>query len=314
MAWCISYPAPGFSRGTPEEPARLTESPQDSILPDQNAGLKDSNSFCKGFNFYKIPDNLLYHQPNSLHGSYADTPPNPARLNMIRNEISRKDIVLQEITNDSGSVLAMGLGAVAFLYFMPEDFSKWPDEKKDISPEKLWERYEKNVSNGPVWDHDEWEVNYIGHPYFGAAYYTHAMNKTFNRIEALSYSFMMSTFLYEYGVEAFFEDPSIQDLIITPLVGALFGEVFIIARDSIHDNDNKVWGSTILGSTCTFLLDPITATLKPISSFNKKYSKLNMDANFYSRTVVIDNSYENSKDTYDYRTGVEITIVTNAFL
>jgi hypothetical protein len=196
---------------------------------------------------------------------------------------------------------------------MPESFSKWPDEKKDLSPNKLWERYDKNVAGGPVWDSDEWEVNYIGHPYFGAAYYTHAMSKNYTRLESLTYSFMMSTCLYEYGLEAFFEDPSLQDIFVTPLGGALFGEAFILMKDGIKSNGDKVLGSKILGSVCLFMLDPISATIEPINRFNEKYSKLHMESRYYSRSTVTSENITSPGVMYDNRVGVEISIYTNAF-
>jgi hypothetical protein len=197
---------------------------------------------------------------------------------------------------------------------MPESVSKWSEDKKDLTPSKLWERYDDSLKNGPVWDHDKPEINYIGHPYFGAAYYTHAMDKNFTRLQALSYSFMMSACMYEYGLEAFFEDPSIQDLIVTPVAGALVGEVFITLTDAIRSNNDKVLGSKTLGSVCMFFLDPITFTLKPINAFNEKYSRMHMEANYYARSVLVDNSTSTSSNKiYDHRVGVEISIYSEAF-
>lgn len=285
-----------------------------SMISDSDAVTDSVGSFCRGYNFSQIPDVCLNFDPTqSYYSFWASEERSKIAFNSSTLGPTRTDIVFDEITKDSGSILALGLGVIAFLYVMPEEFSKWPKEKKDLSPDKLWERYDKNVSNGPVWDEDEWEVNYIGHPYFGAAYYTHAKQKSFNRLEALGYSFMMSTCLYEYGMEAFFEDPSIQDLIVTPLFGALFGEVFLVLKEKIERNDDKVLGSTTLGGLCTYLLDPIGATLKPINDFNDTYSKLHMEANYYARSVMVDNSYD-TKQLYDHRIGVEISIFTNMFL
>lgn len=316
FVFCLSVISPATTHATivkeEETPPVLARS-TGPLVPDKDAMRKDVASFCKGFNFKQMPEVCLNFNPRSYYYSLWASEKTEFTMAQVETGPSRRDIVFEQITKDSGSILALGLSVIAFLYFMPEDFSKWPDEKKDLSPEKLWERYDKNVSNGPVWDEDEWEVNYIGHPYFGAAYYTHAKQKSFNRLEALGYSFMMSTCLYEYGMEAFFEDPSIQDLIVTPLFGAVFGEIFLALKEKIRRNDHEVLGSKILGSTCSYLLDPIGATLKPINDFNDKYSKLHMDANYYSRSVMVDNSY-NTKQLYDHRVGVEISIYTDMFL
>lgn len=280
-------------------------------VPEAHGSTRNIHSFIRGFNFSNLPDTCLYtpyfaESKDSLelfeHGKRSDF------------RVMTKHDVIDQVKSDSGSILAMAVGTIAFLYVMPESFSKWPEEKKDLSPDKLWERYDKNVfSGGPVWDHDEWEVNYIGHPYFGAAYYTHAMNKNYTRLESLTYSFMMSTCLYEYGLEAFFEDPSLQDILVTPLGGAIFGEAFIFMKDGIKSNGHKVLGSKALGELCMFMLDPIGATLEPINRFNEKYSKLHMESRYYSRNTITSDNITSPGNMYDHRIGVEICISTNAF-
>jgi hypothetical protein len=61
---------------------------------------------------------------------------------------------------------------------------------------------------------------------------------------------------YEFGVEAFFEKPSIQDLIVTPVAGALLGVfVFEPIRNRIKAKPVLAWYDH-LG---LFLTDPIGA-------------------------------------------------------
>ena len=69
---------------------------------------------------------------------------------------------------------------------------------------------------------------------------------------------MLSTFFWEYGVEAFAERPSIQDLIVTPVCGSILGEGFYLAKRHIKDNNDELLGSVTLGKTVVFLMDPIT--------------------------------------------------------
>ncbi len=96
--------------------------------------------------------------------------------------------------------------------------SRWSESaKNNIGFERWWD----NV-NHPEWDDDSWAVNYIGHPYFGAAYYIRARERGFDRIDSFLYSAAASA-LYEFGVEAIFERPSYTDLIVTPVGGALLG-------------------------------------------------------------------------------------------
>ncbi len=307
LLFCQGMNHDAWALGDTSEPP-----PFGMAIPDGHGSSRSIHAFIRGFNFFGLPDSCLYSPTFSESGNSRDLLSDVMKMPGGSNGGARD--VMDQVKGDSGTILAMAVGTIAFLYVMPESFSKWPEEKKDLSPDNLWYRYDKNVfSGGPVWDKDEWEVNYIGHPYFGAAYYTHAMNKNYTRLESLTYSFMMSTCLYEYGLEAFFEDPSIQDIFVTPLGGALFGEAFIYLRDGIKSNDNKVLGSKALGSVCMFMLDPISATLEPINRFNEKFTKLHMESRYYSRSSVTSDSITQPGVMYDHRVGVEISIYTNAF-
>jgi hypothetical protein len=108
--------------------------------------------------------------------------------------------------------------AVGILYVLPESITKWSDEQKK---EYDLDRWAKNVRN-PAWDDDRWYVNYVLHPYWGAAYYTRARERGFGELESFLYSAFLSS-SYEFGVEALFEQPSFQDLIVTPIAGSLIG-------------------------------------------------------------------------------------------
>jgi hypothetical protein len=83
--------------------------------------------------------------------------------------------------------------------------------------QKWWD----NVRH-PQWDPDTWYVNYLGHPYFGAISYIRARERRFGAFGGFWYAALLST-LYEYGIEAMFERPSYQDLIVTPVGGLLIG-------------------------------------------------------------------------------------------
>ena len=57
-------------------------------------------------------------------------------------------------------------------------------------------------------------------------------DRGYSRHQSFWYSALLST-LYEFGVEALFEQPSIQDLVVTPVGGALLGEYFYGVRQKI---------------------------------------------------------------------------------
>lgn len=146
----------------------------------------------------------------------------------------------------------LALGVLGVIALLPESVSNW--DKSEIRPIKKWW---SNVKSGPVWDTDKWYINYIGHPYFGGVYYVMARSSGYNQWNSFVYSFLMSTFLYEYGIEATCEPPAIQDIIVTPLGGWLYGEWAYQKKLKILDNDSEVMGSKMLGSTALFLLDPV---------------------------------------------------------
>ncbi len=150
-------------------------------------------------------------------------------------------------------LVGAGVATMGILYLMPSSVTNWEDDDK--SPTKKWW---DNVTHGPVWDKDDLWLNYVAHPYVGAIYYMGARSAGANAWESFAYSFMLSTFFWECGIESFAEIPSIQDLIFTPVGGAILGEGFYLAKRNIIANDYQLWNSKFLGKSAIFLMDPIT--------------------------------------------------------
>lgn len=149
-------------------------------------------------------------------------------------------------------IVGLGFGMAGFISLLPSDVSNWEDS--DEGPlEKWW----NNVRAGPVWDKDEWDLNYIGHPYFGGVYYQVARKSGYSQWDSFVYSFLMSTFFWEYGIESFAETPSIQDIVVTPIGGWLWGEFAYQSELRIRNQGGTVYGSQILGDVTLFFLDPV---------------------------------------------------------
>lgn len=158
------------------------------------------------------------------------------------------------LQNDTRNLVYMMAGAMGVLWLGPESISKW--NKKEIKEKGFLSKWKDNVTSGPVMDKDDAVVNYIGHPITGAIYYTLARNQGSSMMESFGYSVMMSTFFWEYGVEAVAEIPSIQDLIVTPVIGSILGEVFYRYSKSIEANGGEVFGSKKIGKAMLFVLNP----------------------------------------------------------
>ena len=160
---------------------------------------------------------------------------------------------------NTGLYFGAALASFGILWISPESFSGWDKDK--IREEGLFKRWKENVQAGPVWDDDGWFLNWVSHPWAGAVYYMSARGSGFKRWESFLYSNVMSTFFWEYGVEAFAEVPSWQDLIVTPILGSLLGEFFFIWKGKIIQNERKVLNSKFLGGTSLLIMDPFNELL-----------------------------------------------------
>jgi len=114
-----------------------------------------------------------------------------------------------------GEVVIMGIFAA-----MPESFSNWNKNfYKDATT-----HWKNAFTKPPRWDDDPVFVNFIQHPLAGAIYYNGVRSQGAKPFHSLLFSFAESTF-FEYFIESVAERPSTQDLITTPLAGALIGEL-----------------------------------------------------------------------------------------
>lgn len=147
-------------------------------------------------------------------------------------------------------------GTLLVLECLPEDATTWNRAAiQQVPPGKRWFR---NVfKRGPEWDHDRWIFNYVLHPYAGAVYFMAARSAGFNFWRSFLYSSIVSNIGWEFGVEAFMERPSYQDLVITPVVGSIIGEGFYRLKRKIVANNYHFLGSRALGGIVAFVIDPV---------------------------------------------------------
>lgn len=131
------------------------------------------------------------------------------------------------LKRDTYYFLGYQLVSIGVLYILPESMSGWSDEQKE---EYSLSRWWYNVRH-PTWDSDDFFINYVTHPYWGAAYFVRARERGYTNRESFWYSAMLSA-MYEFGAEALFEQPSIQDLIVTPVLGSLLGRYFMGVREN----------------------------------------------------------------------------------
>ncbi|MDH4273449.1 MAG: DUF3943 domain-containing protein [Gammaproteobacteria bacterium] len=140
------------------------------------------------------------------------------------------------LTRDTGVFMATQFLAIGALYAMPVEVSGWTREDKEQPIYKRWKEHTQQI----VWDKDAWYINYMLHPYWGGTYYIRAHERGFGEVGSFWFAMLLSS-LFEYGGEALFEPASLQDVLVTPIMGIMVGRWFEEIRAPIllkHDRDN----------------------------------------------------------------------------
>lgn len=151
---------------------------------------------------------------------------------------------------------------IGILYALPEGVSGWTKEQKEGYSMSIWW---DNVTH-PQIDSDDFYINYLLHPYWGGAYFVRARERGYSRLSSFWYSVFLSS-SYEFGLEALFEEPSIQDVIATPIMGSLVGMYFMHVRDNIRRRDAQQNYRSTKDKWLWVLTDPL-------GSLNRQFDRL----------------------------------------
>ena len=143
-----------------------------------------------------------------------------------------------------GGVELLGM---TVLILMPKEVTKWPDDWA----QDAWRNLKRSFSTAPVWDQDDWALNYIGHPIAGSYYYNALRSQNASRFHSFLFSTAQS-FIWEYIIEGVAERPSAQDLFITPVVGSMLGEATHLLTMSMRRN-----GFNFFEKVFVLLLNPM---------------------------------------------------------
>lgn len=215
----------------------------------------------------------------------ADFYQTPYQVNLFNNDYKQDDVRLWSQTK---SVMAWGFGVAGVILMLPSDISKWDKDEGALN------KWTDNVKEGPTWDRDVGWINWLGHPYFGGVYYQVARKSGYRQWDAFVYSTLMSTFYWEYGIESFAEVPSIQDLVVTPVLGWAYGEWAYQTEMSIRNQGGKVFGSRQLGAISLALLDPIDAAGQGINNlFNSEVVKAGTGAIHFTKVTLPNGEIDN---------------------
>jgi hypothetical protein len=113
----------------------------------------------------------------------------------------------------------------------------YPDPFADTRPRVWGDHYAEAVTKPPLfdtsqpafeWDHDPWWINVVGHGLMGSELYLRARTCRFGAGGAFLFA-TAGTLLWEYAIEANGVRPSGLDLVYTPIVGSVLGEMRSLA-------------------------------------------------------------------------------------
>ena len=145
-----------------------------------------------------------------------DTLPKQSNTPLLRNQNAG---IWKKIGRAELFIGGAELFGVTVLMLSPKEVTGWSaDWTQDA-----WRNLKRSLSTPPVWDDDDWQLNYIGHPVAGSYYY----NSLRSQHASIFHSFLFATAqscIWEYFIEATAEKPSTQDLIVTPIIGSILGE------------------------------------------------------------------------------------------
>jgi hypothetical protein len=122
-----------------------------------------------------------------------------------------------------GTIIITGTEIVSgvILAVLPKQYTKWDDDALRRGGSNFGRAY----TELPVWDGDAVFHNWIGHPYAGAFYYNMLRSQGATVVQSFGFA-AFQTVMWEYVLESVAEQPSIQDLITTSIIGSVLGELF----------------------------------------------------------------------------------------
>lgn len=143
----------------------------------------------------------------------------------------------------SGEVVGFNLALWAFDRFVQHgDFSY-------IS----WNSIKENFKHGFIWDNDQLGTNTFLHPYNGSLYYNAGRSNGYNFWQSELFAIGGSA-MWELFMEN--EFPSTNDIIATPIGGAVIGETLYRASDAVLD-DRTTGAERFERELAAFILSPM---------------------------------------------------------
>lgn len=173
------------------------------------------------------------------------------------SEVEHFDIYAEDETSPlvgqigwTGLFLSVQLGVL-----IAAEPATWPGRAP--SPEQMRQSFSGPPTTN---DGDDWVTNYVGHPLMGGYLYVFARRTGTSVLGSFLWS-TLSSVVWEYAFEGWYEQPSWSDLLVTSTVGTVIGEMMWRARENLMENGLQPAEYFLLA-----LVDPATF-LEEILSF-----------------------------------------------
>lgn len=179
-------------------------------------GHGDTRSWSSRFTLYDPPSSDISRTGRSLDAVWYDA----VAGGRYGAGYSAADRTYPEMFfNGFKVVAATELALLAVMVALPREITKWEDDFVGDAAANLG----THLRSMPVWDQDDWALNYVGHPYAGSIYYNAIRSQGGTPFQGFLFSLFAST-MWEYFIEGVAERPSTQDMLVTPIGGAILGE------------------------------------------------------------------------------------------
>lgn len=243
----------------------------DTRVPVYNIGFEPSPEMTERLSIERSSDLQLAPWPDTLSLTWLPDKRKyvPTSIYALPYSITRSNPNWHRMWINTTVLSSAFVGTLVVLECLPEDATNWNRASiQRVPPLRRW--YHNVFERNPDIDGDNAIFNYVLHPYAGAAYFMAARSQGFNFYQSLLYSSIISNIGWEFGIEAFMERPSYQDLIITPVVGSVLGEMFYRVKRHIVNHDYTLAGSPLLGNIVAFLVDPVN---EAVDLFRGNYAR-----------------------------------------
>lgn len=234
------------------EPYIITDSLKSSLLNQEHP---EQQIISGGFRFY---DSSRYFTSGSHNSAVFQNHFQSADAYRLRNQDASiwKKMGRAQLFISGTEILCMGI-----LMAMPEEVTKWEPGFIESAKKNL----KRAFTTMPENDEDDWGFNYVGHPIAGSLYYNSIRSQNATIFQSFLFSFAQSA-IWEYVIEGMAEQPSLQDLIITPIFGTLLGEASHMATISMRRN-----GFNWIEKITVIVINPFFAVN---NGFGKSYKKV----------------------------------------